>query len=156
MMKTMINRLPSRLSSVSKNLKKIIDELNESPGANQGMSDNSLNPLSQLVVERIQRITAELDELVESVRSKTSDTSSTSKQKLRRVDYSELIGTLKANGRDSSVQMLSTMKQTELGAIYVQLGGASRDRTKPKEWLIERILFKMFDFQSGHELLRGN
>jgi predicted nuclease with TOPRIM domain len=147
-MKAGMKQLQTRLTSVSENLKRIIAELAEP----ESTSHSSLQSLA----EELQKITAELDDVVEHIRSESENSSNASMRRSGSANHSELIDSLRVNGRDSAVQVLSTLKQAELGTIYIQLGGASRDKKKPKDWLIERILFKLFDFQSGHEMLRGN
>jgi hypothetical protein len=46
------------------------------------------------------------------------------------------------------------MKHHELGAVLVEAGGQSSDKKKPKTWLIEQILWRIFDFERGHEVIR--
>ena len=46
------------------------------------------------------------------------------------------------------------MKQHELGAVFVEAGGPSSDKKKPKAWLVEQILWRVFDFERGHEAIR--
>jgi hypothetical protein len=41
-------------------------------------------------------------------------------------------------------------------AILSQVGGSSRDKKRGKDWLLERILWHLFDFQSGHEIIKGH
>jgi hypothetical protein len=47
------------------------------------------------------------------------------------------------------------MKQHELGAVFVEAGGPSSDKKKPKVWLVEQILWRVFDFERGHEAIRS-
>lgn len=58
-------------------------------------------------------------------------------------------------GRDAAEAYLADLKQTELGAIFVAAGGPSTDRKKPKQWLVEQILWRVFDFEAGHNAIRG-
>jgi len=46
------------------------------------------------------------------------------------------------------------MKQKELGEMFVEAGGPVSDKKKPKLWLIEQILWRVFDFERGHEVIR--
>jgi hypothetical protein len=57
--------------------------------------------------------------------------------------------------RSAAESRLSELKQQELGAVFVQSGGPSADKKKPKVWLAEQILWRLFDFERGHEAIRG-
>jgi hypothetical protein len=65
------------------------------------------------------------------------------------------IARLKLLDRSAAELRLSELKQQELGAVFAQSGGSSVDRKKPKVWLAERILWRLFDFERGHEAIRG-
>ena len=67
-----------------------------------------------------------------------------------------LIETLKREGREKAVEQLKQLKQKELSSLFVQLGGSSKDAKKPKSWLLKRILWELFDFESGHNILRND
>lgn len=58
-------------------------------------------------------------------------------------------------GRSSADAYLADLKQAELGAIFVASGGPSTDRKKPKQWLVEHILWHIFDFEAGHNAIRS-
>lgn len=57
--------------------------------------------------------------------------------------------------RTAAEKQLSEMKQHELGAVFVESGGPSTDKKKPKVWLVEQILWRIFDFERGHEAIRS-
>lgn len=63
---------------------------------------------------------------------------------------------LKALDRSAAESNLSVMKQQELGAVFVEAGGPSSDKKRPKVWLVEQILWRIFDFDRGHDVIRGN
>jgi len=63
---------------------------------------------------------------------------------------------LKVLEREKAYERLEELKQKDVAQLYINLGGASRDKKKPKEWLIKRILWQVFDFQSGHDILKYN
>lgn len=65
----------------------------------------------------------------------------------------ELIASLRRLGRDEAKRRLEQLKHEELGEIFAAFG-ASRDRKRRKSWLIEQILWYLFDFEAGHRLLR--
>ncbi len=58
-------------------------------------------------------------------------------------------------GRHSAIEKLREMKQRELGELFLVAGGPSAEKTRPKEWLIERITWMVFDFERGHEAIRS-
>lgn len=67
----------------------------------------------------------------------------------------EELDVLRALGRSEAENKLSDMKQSKLGSIFVKAGGPPADRKKPKVWLVEQILWRLFDFDRGHEAIRG-
>lgn len=62
---------------------------------------------------------------------------------------------LRASGRTAAEARLSELRQQDLGAVFVQAGGPGADRKKPKVWLVEQVLWRLFDFERGHEAIRG-
>lgn len=70
-------------------------------------------------------------------------------------DAKSFLIALRTNSRTDAESSLSTMKQNELGAVFVESGGPSGDKKKPKAWLIEQILWRVFDFDRGHETIRN-
>lgn len=62
---------------------------------------------------------------------------------------------LKALDRSAAELYLSKMKQQELGAVFVEAGGPSSDKKRSKVWLIEQILWRVFDFDRGHDVIRS-
>jgi len=65
-----------------------------------------------------------------------------------------IIMDLKNMERSVAEDKLKELKQKELSDIYAGLGGSSQDRKKPKEWIISKILWELFDFKRGHEMLK--
>lgn len=68
---------------------------------------------------------------------------------------SEIGEKLRNSSREEAKALLEQMNHENLGQIYAAFG-ASRDRKKPKSWLIEQILWHYFDFQEGHRILRDD
>jgi hypothetical protein len=62
---------------------------------------------------------------------------------------------LRALDRGSAETRLAAMKQHQLGALFVEAGGPAADRKKPKVWLVDQLLWRVFDFERGHEAIRG-
>lgn len=63
---------------------------------------------------------------------------------------------LRAAQRSVASQQLASLSHTQLGDVFAQVGGASRDKRRSKDWLVERILWYLFDFQAGHEMIKGS
>lgn len=70
-------------------------------------------------------------------------------------DARALLASLKWLERSAAEHQLSELKQHELGAIFAECGGPSTDKKKPKVWLVEQILWRIFDFERGHEAIRS-
>lgn len=103
------------------------------------------------IARRLQAISVELDALVQELQESTEQ--NLIKQSLPD-DLQQYISDLKILGRDSASDKLKQWKQPDLAKLYLHLGGPSRDKKRSKEWIIERILWQVFDFQSGHEILK--
>jgi hypothetical protein len=57
--------------------------------------------------------------------------------------------------RSAAAQQLASLSHQQLGDILAQLGGSSRDKKRGRDWLLERILWHLFDFQAGHDIIKG-
>lgn len=71
-------------------------------------------------------------------------------------DAASALTSLRTVDRSTAEKRLGVLKQHELGAIFVEAGGPSADKKKPKAWLIEQILWRVYDFERGHEAIRGH
>jgi hypothetical protein len=67
-----------------------------------------------------------------------------------------LIEQLRSMERSAAAQHLATLPHKQLGDILMQVGGPSHDKKRDKEWLVNRILWHLFDFQAGHEIIKGS
>ena len=68
----------------------------------------------------------------------------------------DVLGEIKNLPRDEAIARLDKFSQKELGEIFVLCGGGKADKKRAKDWLKGRILFYLFDFSSGHNIVRGN
>lgn len=66
-----------------------------------------------------------------------------------------VLASLRAVERCLAEEKLLALKHHELGAVFVEAGGPSSDKKKPKVWLVDQILWRVFDFERGHEAIRG-
>ena len=62
---------------------------------------------------------------------------------------------LRSVERTVAAQKLIELTHAQLGEVYVELGGIRRDKKRSKDWLIERCLWYLFDFQAGHDIVKG-
>ena len=62
---------------------------------------------------------------------------------------------LRSVERTVAAQQLVELSHMQLGEVYVELGGIRRDKKKNKDWLIDRCLWYLFDFQAGHDIIKG-
>lgn len=68
----------------------------------------------------------------------------------------DALGEIKVLSRDEAVGRLDKFSHKELGEIFVLSGGGKADKKRAKEWLKSRILFYLFDFGTGHDIVKGN
>jgi hypothetical protein len=66
-----------------------------------------------------------------------------------------LVERLRGLGRAEAEQELATLGHKQLGAVVRALGGSSEEMKKTKEMIIERVLYRLFDYAAGHKLLKG-
>jgi hypothetical protein len=95
----------------------------------------------------------------ESKDLKQSDNTKGKKQKIRKktLDKSkidDLVAILPQMGRDEAEKSLSELTYEELKVIAGKYKISGRQR-KSKKGLIEKILYNLYDFKTGHELLRN-
>ena len=106
--------------------------------------------------KKIERIARSLEDSLVFVRELLQESDSIhEKESTSSFDASSALVSLKALNRSSAEANLSEMKQHELGAIFVESGGPLSDKKKPKVWLVEQILWRIFDFERGHEAIRN-
>lgn len=67
----------------------------------------------------------------------------------------DFVEKLRSSERTVADQQLMELTHAQLGKVYVELGGVRRDKKKSKDWLIERCLWYLFDFQAGHDIVKG-
>lgn len=109
------------------------------------------------ILRRLKTICDDLEELVKQLRPE--DNAYTAAKKEGRAKIGKVTPSaeeLLRLGREGALSILGTLQQKELANLYISLGGASRDSKRSKSWLIERVVWQLFDFQAGHEIVRGN
>jgi len=63
---------------------------------------------------------------------------------------------LRSMERSVAAQQLSTLPHKQLADVYSKLGGASSGKKRGKDWLLDRVLWQLFDFHSGHDIIKGS
>ncbi len=69
-------------------------------------------------------------------------------------DASAFLQRIKTVDRGTAEVDLGVLKQSQLGSIFGLAGGSPNDKKKPKKWLVEQILWRLFDFQRGQSAIR--
>jgi len=70
-------------------------------------------------------------------------------------DTDALVVHLRATSRDEAYGTLQKLSHAQLGAIHRKLGGLSQEAKKPKSMVIDRIMWTLFDFERGHDILKN-
>jgi len=104
-------------------------------------------------LERLQKLLNEMESLVMEMLGESSAISAPYKT-TPNVDARAMVEKLKSVDRARAEGLLLDKSYRELGEIFVAAGGAKADRKKPKEWLVNQVLWRIFDFQRGHEAIR--
>ncbi len=69
-------------------------------------------------------------------------------------DAKAFLEEMKSGEREAAATALAELKQNQLGSIFGLAGGPPYDKKKPKNWLVEQILWRVFDFQRGQSTIR--
>lgn len=105
---------------------------------------------------KLEKLAKALDEARALIRELLHESANDLEQKSPpEFDAPSFLASIKTVERSAAEEQLGVMKQHELSAVFVEAGGSSTDKKKPKAWLIEQILWRVFDFERGHEAIRG-
>ena len=116
------------------------------------MSPKLHNKLSALA-DRCESLAAE----IRAALSEADDSNRSAPKRPRTTtdaDTDATIQQLKQGSREQAATALADLPQTTLAQIYRSLGGGSRDAKKPKDFVVGRILWRLFDFSEGHDILK--
>jgi hypothetical protein len=112
-----------------------------------------VNNTDRKKLDRIERALEDALALVRELRSnETEEPTGVTKQAF---DGAEAARRIRELGRQNAEAYLDELKQSELGSVFVAAGGPGVDKKKPKQWLVEQILWRIFDFEAGHNAIRG-
>lgn len=115
--------------------------------------NKQVNSTDRKKLDRIERALVDALELVRELRATEADEPAAAEKPS--FDGEEAVRRSRELGRQNAEAYLGELKQTELGAVFVAAGGPSVDKKKPKQWLVEQILWRLFDFEAGHRAIRG-
>ena len=115
--------------------------------------ENQVNSTDRKKLDRIEKALQDALALVRELRSTETDEPTGVEKAV--FDGEDAVKRSRALGRRSAEAYLGELKQTELGAVFVAAGGPGVDKKKPKQWLVEQILWRLFDFEAGHKAIRG-
>lgn len=124
------------------------------------MIDNQKKIVKKLksLLRSAEKFAKNLDELIfliESQENKTQEKKEKIGNKQKQASQEDLsINKLREKTRDETIEILKSATQKQLSGLFRQLGGNSRDARKRKDFLIDRILWSLYDFEQGHDILR--
>lgn len=106
----------------------------------------------------LQRLAATLDELARQlghVAAQAGQPRAARRAKAEAAVPEGFADGLRTAGQAAAADMLRALRHAQLGEVYVQVGGRRSDRRRPKAWLVKQILWHLFDFGGGHDIVRG-
>jgi hypothetical protein len=66
----------------------------------------------------------------------------------------DIIQELETMGRSKTEEYLKSLKAKELGDLLRKIGGSSEETKRSKVTMINNILYKIFDFNTGHSIIK--
>ncbi len=114
---------------------------------------SKLNKKLLALADRCEALAAEIRSAL-SESETPSDESVTPRPKLPDSDLDAQIEQLRQGGREQAAATLAALPHAALARIYRRLGGSSRNAKKSKDFVLGRILWQLFDFSQGHEILK--
>ena len=112
-----------------------------------------VNSTDRRKLDRIEKALEDALALVRELRS--TETVGPTRAEKPTFDGEDAVRKSRELGRQNSEAYLGELRQAELGAVFVAAGGPGADKKKPKQWLVEQILWRLFDFEAGHKAIRS-
>ncbi len=116
--------------------------------------DNQTRKRLLSIAKKAETLALEIRQLCETVQPPIPPLSKPDKQ-TSSVDVDSTVTQLRGDTRENAMSTLKPLSHRQLGEIYRKLGGSSQEAKKPKEMIIERIIWTLFDFQRGHDILKN-
>lgn len=111
--------------------------------------------------KRLLSIARKLRDLAQEIENLANETQIPNEKKITRpkardiVIDAALVENLKGRGREGTREYLIALNHKQLGSIIRALGGPSEETKRTKEMILERILYRMFDYSTGHKIMKG-
>lgn len=105
-------------------------------------------------LEKLDGLLREAHALVKELLEEPESPRATSRGGAHTFDPAAYFVEMRTASRADAEARLAGLKQHELGSLFVHAGGPQAERKKPKAWLIDQILWRVFDFERGHEAVR--
>jgi hypothetical protein len=108
----------------------------------------------------LEKIIQQFDSLLNDLRKLlTSDEVDTAEANHNERKYScvdiDTIQELVGMGRSKTEEHLKSLKSKELGDLLRKIGGSSEETKRSKDMMVNNILYKLFDFNTGHSIIKG-
>jgi hypothetical protein len=105
-------------------------------------------------LEKAEKLLGEAMSILKELRGEESTLPVERKATTIEFDAKAFLEEIKSGEREAAETALAELKQNQLGSIFGLAGGPPNDKKKPKNWLIEQILWRVFDFQRGQSTIR--
>jgi hypothetical protein len=106
------------------------------------------------IARKLRDLAKDIEDLVDGLEQPREDKPARARARDISIDAA-LVARLRGLGRTEAEQELASLGHKQLGAVVRALGGSSEETKKSKEMIIERILYRLFDYAAGHKLLKG-
>ena len=124
------------------------------------MNDNQKNVVRKLrsLLRSAEKFVQDLDQLIRLIESQEKENHrkrvNTNSKETQASPEELSVNRLREKTRDEAEKILKSVTQKHLSKLFRELGGSSRDARKKKDFLIERILWSLYDFEEGHNILK--
>jgi len=106
------------------------------------------------IAKKLHDLAQDIEDLVGTLSAPKPKKAARSRAKDITIDDA-LVERLRVLGRAEAQQELSGLSHKQLGLVVRALGGSSEETKKTKDMIMERILYRLFDYSAGHKLLKG-
>ena len=112
--------------------------------------------ISDDTAQALLRLAETLERAARQLRELAGDGKTPSRHKVAASLPDRFVEQLRSMERAIAAQQLAALSHKQIAEVYSQLGGASGGKKRGKDWLLNRILWQLFDFQAGHEIIKGS
>lgn len=116
--------------------------------------DGSKTKRLATVARKLRDLAQEVDDLINDQQMPKEKKITRSKARDVVIDEA-LVEDIRGRGRENAKEYLNGLSHKQLGSILRALGGPSEETKRTKEMITERILYRMFDYATGHRIIKG-